>query len=47
MPEPQSPGGVECHSFDQLSPELNHETQHPDMCSTAPRLYSLNSLQAP
>lgn len=32
MPEPQSPGGVECHRFDQLNPELNHETQHPDMC---------------
>lgn len=32
MPEPQSPGGVECGSFDQLSPELNHETERPDMC---------------
>lgn len=32
MPEPQNPGGVDCHSFDQLSPELNHETQYSDMC---------------
>lgn len=32
MPELKSPGGVEWCSFDQLSPELNHETQHPDMC---------------
>lgn len=46
MPEPQNPGGVECHSFDQLSPELKHETLHPDMCWAAPRLYSPNSLQA-
>lgn len=32
MPEPQSPGGVECHRFDQLNPELNHGTQHTGMC---------------
>lgn len=45
MPEPQSPGGVERHRFDQLNPELNHGTQHTGMCRAAPRLYSLNSLQ--
>lgn len=47
MPEPQSSGGVECHRFDQLNPELNHGTQHTGMCWAAPRFYSLNSLQTP
>lgn len=47
MPEPQSPGGVEWHRFDQLNPELNYGTQHTGMCWAAPRFYSPNNLQTP
>lgn len=32
MLELHGPGGVDCRGFDQLSPELNHQTQHGDMC---------------
>lgn len=42
MPEPQSPGGVEWHRFDQLNPELNYGTQRTGMCGAAPGFYSLN-----
>lgn len=47
MPEPQSPGGVEWHRFDQLNPELNYGTQRTGMCRAAPGFYSLNSSQTP